>query len=377
MRFLHTSDWHLGRVLEQHHLTDDQSHVLDQLVALVKERKLDAVLVSGDIYDRGVPPPEAVDLLNDVVSRLALELRVPVIIIAGNHDSRQRLGFGAKILERGRLHMFGAGAPKVPFVDLTDAHGPVRFYALPYAEPAEWREALGDEAVRDHQAGFARYIKDVRAAHPKGVRSVLLAHCFAAGGRESESERPLMLGGGGQVDAALFDSFDYTALGHLHRPQQVGKAYYSGSLLKYSKSEADHDKSVNIVEMDAVGACRVEKVRLAPRRDLRVITGLFEDLMKGSPTQDYIHAVLLDTGPVLDVANRLRQLYPNLISMVRPEVKTSGTHLEAAAMARMGDDQLFAAFFEETTGQKPDEGLMGVFRTAAEAARRADEEEPS
>jgi exonuclease SbcD len=377
MRFLHTSDWHLGRILEQHHLTDDQHHVLDQLVALAKDRKVDAVLVSGDVYDRGVPPPEAVDLLNDVVSRLALDLRVPVIIIAGNHDSRQRLGFGAKILERGRLYMFGTAAPTAPFVDLTDAYGSVRFYALPYAEPAEWREALGDEAIRDHQAGFARYIKDVRTAHPKGLRSVLLAHCFAAGGRESESERPLMLGGGGQVDAALFDSFDYTALGHLHRPQRVGKAWYSGSLLKYSKSEADHDKSVNIVEMDAEGACQVERVRLAPKRDLRVVAGLFEDLMKGSPSQDYIHVVLRDTGPVLDSVNRLRQLYPNLISLERPEVKSSGSRLEAAAMARMSDDQLFAAFFEQTTGQKPNEGQMGVFRTAAEAARRAGDESPS
>ena len=377
MRFLHTSDWHLGHILEQKQLTDDQRHMLDQLVELVKERKLDAVLVSGDVYDRGVPPPEAVELLNDVVSRLALDLGVPVIIIAGNHDSRQRLGFGAKILERGRLHMFGAGAPAVPFVELNDAHGPVRFYALPYAEPAEWREVLGDEAVRDHQSGFARYITDVRAAHPKGLRSVLLAHCFATGGRESESERPLMLGGGGQVDAALFDSFNYTALGHLHRPQQVKKAWYSGSLLKYSKSEADHEKSVNIVEMDAAGACRVESVRLSPLHDLRVIEGSFEDLMKGTPSEDYIHAVLNNTEPVLDSWNRLLKVYPNLISLERPKIKAAGMRIEAAAMARMSDDQLFAAFYELTKSAKADEAMMRVFREAADAVRRDVAGEPS
>lgn len=373
MIFLHTSDWHLGRILEQHHLTDDQSHVLDQLVAVAKDRKVDVVLVSGDIYDRGVPPPEAVELLNDVVERLALDLKLPVIIIAGNHDSRQRLGFGARILERGRLHMFGAGEPAAPFVDLGDQHGPVRFYALPYAEPAEWREVLGDDAVRDHQAGFERYLRDIRAAHPKRLRSALLAHCFAVGGSVSESERPLVLGGGGQVDAGLFDPFDYTALGHLHRPQKVGKAWYSGSLLKYSKSEAGHAKSINIVEMDASGKCQVEKIKLSPRRDLRVIDGLFADLMKGAPSEDYVHAVLHNTEPVMDAMNRLRALYPNLISLERPEVRASGSRLEAAAMARMSDEQLFAAFFEQTTGQAPTEAMLGVFRTAAEGARRESE----
>lgn len=377
MRFIHTSDWHLGRILEQFHLTDDQGYVLDQIVALAIDRKVDAFLISGDVYDRGVPPPEAVELLSKFVSRMTLDLKIPVILIAGNHDSRERLGFGAKILERSHLHMFGAGEPKVPYVDLADAHGPVRFYALPYAEPAEWRQVLFDETIRDHEAGFKRYISDVQAAHPKGLRSVILAHCFAVGGEESESERPLMLGGGGQIDSALFDSFDYAALGHLHRPQRVGKAWYSGSLLKYSKSEAGHEKSVNVVDMDKTGACVVERIKLVPRRNLRVIDGLFEDLMMGEASDDYVYVVLRDTHPILDAANRLRSLYPFLLGLSRPEIRTEGTRLEAATMAKMSEDQLFEAFFTQVSGEKPNAELMQVFREAAGAVRSSIAENPS
>ncbi len=377
MRFIHTADWHLGRILEQFHLTDDQDYVLDQLIALAKDRKIDAFLISGDVYDRGIPPPEAVELLSKFVSRMTLDLKIPIILIAGNHDSRERLDFGAKILERSHLHMFGAGTPIVPYVELSDAHGPVRFYALPYAEPAEWRQVLSNNTIRDHKAGFEHYIAGIRAEHPKGLRSVILAHCFSIGGQESDSERPLMLGGGGQIESTLFDMFDYTALGHLHRPQQIGKAWYSGSLLKYSKSEVNHEKSVNVVDMDKTGACVVDRIKLEPRRDLRVIDGLFENLMFGEASDDYIHVVLRDAHPILDAANRLRSRYPLLLGLSRPEIQVAGTRLEASAMAKMSEDQLFEAFFTEMSGEKPNAELMQVFREAAGAVRSSMMENPS
>lgn len=376
MRFIHTSDWHLGRILDQFHLTEDQAHVLDQLIALAKDEKADAFVISGDVYDRGVPPPEAVELLDRFVSRVAFDLKIPVIVIAGNHDSRERLGFGAKLLQAGRLHMFGTAAAQAPFVELEDVHGKVRFYCLPYAEPAEWREALGDDAIRDHEAGLRHYIRDIQASHPKAARSVLLSHCFAAGGEKSESERPLMVGGGGTVDAGLFDPFDYTALGHLHRPQQAGKARYSGSILKYSTSEAAHAKSVCVVDMDKKGACKTQTRALSPRRDLRVITGMFDEVRQGTPSDDYVHVILRDKQPVMDSAGRLRAVYPNLLGVERPEERAGTGKTAAAVMAKMSEDELFRVFFEQVSGEKPDEASVKVFQDAVAAVRRAGEGRP-
>lgn len=367
MRLFHTSDWHLGRLLAQHHLTDDQAHVLDRLFLLAKDSKCEAFIISGDVYDRGVPPPEAVGLLSEFLSRLALDLRIPVLIIAGNHDSRERIGFGAPLLRRANLYVFGPPAEAVPFVDLQDAHGLVRFYAVPYAEPFEWREVLKDESVRDHQSGFARKLGDVVASHPEGLRSVLLAHCFAAGGEVSESERPIVVGGGGQVDAALFDSYNYAALGHLHRPQRVKNAWYSGSLLKYSKSEADHKKSICIIDMDAAGACSVERVPIVPWRDLRVVEGLFDELLKNDPSEDYIHIVLRDKARVMLAVERLRTVFPNLIGLEYPEESVGGGR--AAALSGLTEDQLFEAFYKEVLGEAPEPVHLEVYREAVKAVR--------
>jgi exonuclease SbcD len=367
MRFIHTSDWHLGRLLEQHHLIDDQAHVLDQLFLLAKDSECTAFLISGDIYDRGVPSPEAVELLSDFVSRLALDLGITVIMIAGNHDSRERLGFGAPLLRRANVHVFGPPISAVPFVDLEDAHGHVRFYALPYAEPVEWREVLKDESVRDHQSGFIRLLGSASIGHPKALRSVLLAHCFARGGQVSESERPLVVGGGGQVDAALFDSYSYTALGHLHRPQRVKSAWYSGSLLKYSKSEADHQKSVFIIDMDAAGACSVEPVSIVPRRDLRVVEGLFDELLKNDLSEDYIHIVLLDKARVMLAAERLRTVFPNFIGLEHPEESVGVSR--AVTLSGLTEDQLFEAFYKEVLGEAPEPAHLEVYHEAVKTVR--------
>jgi len=374
MRFIHTSDWHLGRVLDQFHLTEDQAHVLDQLATLAKDEKAEAFLVSGDIYDRAVPPPEAVELLNDFVSHVTLDLKIPIIVIAGNHDSRERLGFGAKILQYGQLYMFGTALPQTPYVDLEDTHGKVRFYCLPYAEPAEWREILGDANIRDHNAGYQRYVGDIRAAHPEGMRSVLLTHCFAAGAEKTDSERPLIVGGGGLVDPGLFDGFNYLALGHLHKPQSIGNAHYSGSILKYSTSEAGHEKSVCVVEMDETGVCKVETRKFSPRRDLKVIEGLFDDILNGTPSEDYIHVILRDKQPILDAAGRLRRTYPNLLGIERPEERLGDGREESAAMEKMSEDEIFQVFFERVSGEKPEESIIRAFRDAVTAVRRSEGE---
>jgi len=352
LRFLHTADWHLGRLFHARSLIEDQAHVLDQFVALVREVRPDAVLIAGDVYDRAVPPPDAVALLDDVLARIVVGERVPVVMIAGNHDSAQRLDFGARLMTGQGLHVAGRVGAQASSVTLHDAHGEVRIYALPYAEPAAVRDALGLE-LPSHEAALGAQLAAIRATHPAGVRSVAVAHAFVVGGAASESERPLSVGGSGAVAAGVFDGFDYVALGHLHRPQTLGtNVHYSGSLLKYSLSEAGHAKSVSLVELDGAGVARIEPIALKPRHDLRLLRGDLATLIAQAATDpyrdDYVHAVLTDTGALLDPMARLRQAYPNALAMERAVLARSGSASEAGRRLRELDTgALFASFFRE------------------------------
>lgn len=352
MRFLHTADWHLGRLFHARSLLEDQAHVLDQFVALVRDVRPDAVLIAGDVYDRAVPPPEAVALLDDVLARIVLEAGVPVVMIAGNHDSAQRLDFGARLLAGRGLHVAGRNGSDAASVTLRDAHGEVRVYALPYAEPAAVRDALGVE-VASHEAAMRAQLDVIRAAHPAGARSVVVGHAFVVGGAVSESERPLSVGGSGAVAAELFQGFDFVALGHLHRPQTIGgRIHYAGSLLKYSLSEADHLKTVSLVELGAHGGVRIEPMALQPRRDLRILKGELAELIAagaGDPRRDdYVYAVLTDTGALLDPMARLREAYPHALAIERAILARTGQASEAGRQLRELDTgSLFANFFRE------------------------------
>jgi len=357
MRFLHTADWHLGRVFHGVHLTEDQAHLLAQLVELARDARCDAVIVAGDVYDRAIPPAEAVDLLDATLCKLVLDLKVPTIVIAGNHDSSRRVGFAGRVLRHQGLHMAGEVAAHAQPIALQDDAGSIHVYPLPYAEPAVVRQHLGDAEIHTHQEALAAQLEDIRRRHPKGERSIVVAHCFVSGGRASESERPLSVGGAEAVEPACFDGFDYVALGHLHRPQASGeRIHYSGSLMKYSFSEADHRKAVNIVEMDARGACSVERVRLAPARDVRCVSGLMREVLEAaadSPdADDYLMVTLLDSGPILDAMGRLREVYPNALHIERPAL-LARAEADAARpdQRKLSDAELFAAFFSQVTGE--------------------------
>lgn len=380
MRFLHTSDWHLGRILHGRSLIEDQAHVLDRFVDLVRDARPDAVLIAGDVYDRAVPPAEAVELLDDTLSRIVLGQGVPVLVIAGNHDSPERLGFGARLLaERGLTIVGRVDAPRA--VAFEDDWGRVVVHPLPYAEPALVRDAFGDD-VADHEAALATLLGRVRAAHPAGARSIVMAHAFVAGGAESDSERPLSVGGSAVVDAGLFDGFDYVALGHLHRPQRVGADHvrYAGSLLKYSTSEAGHAKSVSLVELRAPGERTVEEIALAPLRDLRVLTGPLDALLASAATdparEDYVFARLTDRGALLDPMARLREAWPNVLGCERTVLSVAGDGAGARGRARELDTRaLFGDFFREVTGEALDDAqtaaLDEVLEELAREAREA------
>jgi DNA repair protein SbcD/Mre11 len=363
MRFLHTSDWHLGKTLCNANLLDDQAHALDQVVAMVRETRAEALVVAGDLYDRAVPPKEAVALLDETLDRLVRGCGVPVLIIAGNHDSPERLGFASGFLGSQNLHLAGPLDPDPEPVVI----GRVAFHLLPYADPAMARFALDDADLRTHQDVLSAQLARARRRHPGGHRFVAVAHAFVTGGSVSDSEMGLSIGGTGEVDAALFEPCDYAALGHLHRPQEAGQAHvrYAGSLLKYSASETGHVKALTLVELPEHGPVRTEPLPLTPRRDLRRIRGCFADLMKGplGPSEDYLFLDLLDDGPVLDAMARLRQIYPNILGIQPASAAPAPTEDTIDIRSRELDpDLLFRSFFQEVQGRSMNDDESAVFQ---------------
>jgi len=366
MRFLHTSDWHLGKTLCNANLLEDQAHALDQAHAMVKDAKPAAFVIAGDIYDRAVPPKEAVALLNEFLGRVAGELKVPVLMIAGNHDSPERLGFAADFLEPQGLHMAGPLVAEPQPVVIGEA----AFHLMPYADPASARFAFQDESLRSHQDVLNAQLSRAWGHHPQSKRFVAVAHAFVAGGLCSESELGLAVGGSGEVDAKLFEPADYAALGHLHRPQDAGFAHvrYSGSLLKYSASEASHVKAITLVELPAEGKARTEPMPFTPRRDLRRLRGAFETLLQ-EPTgnrEDYLFVELTDSGPVLDAMARLRRLYPNILGIQTAlESNTEDSAPLHSDPRNLDPESLFQAFIKESTGQELTEEESLIFHEVA------------
>ncbi|MEX5284910.1 exonuclease SbcCD subunit D [Selenomonas sputigena] len=384
MRFIHTADWHLGRLFFGRHLTDDQAHVLDELVRLAKDACAEAVVIAGDIYDRAVPPVEAVELFDDTLSRLLLEEKLKVIYIAGNHDSAARLGFGSRLLAGGGVFVAGQLQADAPPIILDDAHGKVAFSLLPYMEPATVRFAYGEAAQElmgfDEATSFT--VARAAALVPERCRSVAVAHAFIAGGASSDSERPLSVGGSDSVSPACFAPFSYTALGHLHAPQRAGaeNIRYSGSLMKYSFSEAGQRKGVTIVDLAADGTVSVEEVPLAAPHDLAVVRGTLEEILgdreRFPKSEDYIAVELMDEGPVLDANGKLRAVYPNLLQVTRPGLMEQAGILREQGREKLGrpDDVLFSEFFADMTGKKLDEAQEKALHEALAELLREERE---
>ena len=381
MRFLHTADWHLGRSFYNVSLIDDQTHVLNQLVDLVRETKPNALLVAGDIYDRAIPPTEAVKLLDETLCRLILELKVLVIIIAGNHDNPLRLEFAARLMETHRLHVFGSLSGRIQAIDMFDEWGRVSFYPMPYAEPSQISEYLRGEHATSHEDALRQWIAVVKKNLIPESRTVLINHAFVVGGEESESERPLYVGGTDTISAACFDGFNYIALGHLHRPQCLGQnqhIHYSGSLLKYSFSEASHTKCVKLVEIDANGVCEVESISLTPRRDVRCIDGTIDDLLKGTvdigKRDDYVQVRLLDKGAVFDAMGRLRDVFPNLVNIDHAGIMGDGVNAPHVDHRKREMLSLFDDFYEFATGEALTEEQRLAFATVVNRLRQDERE---
>ena len=325
MRFLHLSDLHLGKRVCEFSMLDDQRYILEQILSLLDSHPVDAVLLAGDLYDKPVPPAEAVRLLDWFLTELS-HRELPVFAISGNHDSADRVAFGSALLAESRVYVSPVFSGPPEPITLTDAHGPVDLYLLPFLKPTMVRHVWPDAPIESYNDALA-CVLDHCSPDP-ARRSVLVAHQFVAGAASCESEEP-SVGGIDWVDAALFDKFDYVALGHLHSPQKVGRdtLRYCGTPLKYSFSEASQHKSVTFVELDEKGSVTIATEPLVPRHDLRELRGSYMELTdrrnyEGNAVDDYLHITLTDEQDVPDALARLRVIYPNLMRLDYDNLRT-------------------------------------------------------
>ncbi|ABS26347.1 nuclease SbcCD, D subunit [Anaeromyxobacter sp. Fw109-5] len=375
LRILHTSDWHLGRALHEESLLEDQAWALERLREVLREARPDALLIAGDVFDRAVPPAEAVSLLDDFLNQVAA-LGVPLVAIAGNHDSAERLAFGARLVEARGVHLRGTHARSAEPVEIP---GKGFIYPVPYLDPEVVRGAEGDETLRGHAAATERVLVRVRAdAAARPLPTVLVAHAFVQGAAESpDSERPLAVGGSACVPAAALAGFDYVALGHLHAPQEVAPGMrYSGSLLKYSFGEAGHEKGVVLAEVER-GATRIERVPLGARRDVVRLEGTLDELLRRRDLAPFeralVEVTLADEGYVFDAKNRLQARFAHVLNVLRKDLEGGGDGTFASRVDGAGGDdlKLFEAFFETVAGATPGPEHREVFAGAlAEIARK-------
>jgi len=411
MKFLHTADLHIGKKLFELSLIEDQKYILSQIADIAVTRKVDAVVIAGDVYDRAVPSTEAVTLLDDFLTGLQ-EHGIPVIMISGNHDSPERVAFADAILEKQGLYIAGNYQQPLKTVVLEDAFGPVHFVCMPFVKPAVVEaQARGEEGVQGNENSgkeveeaaqdpgikfrdSAAAVEHMLASQPMTLslrqRYVLVTHYFVTGVQGenpelSDSETDVNVGGLDSVPASYFRSFSYVALGHIHKPQDVNtgsercKVSYSGSPLKYSFSEALGEKSVNVVELDGSGVASVKKCPLKPLREMRCLKGKLADLMSPSVLEenreirnDYLQITLTDTEELIDPIGTLRSVYPNVLQLILEKNKSreEGEYSGAVTVEQKSTAELFAEFYEMLKGEPLDEYRRAVVsETAAEVER--------
>jgi len=385
MRFLHTADWHLGRIFYGQYLTDDQAHVLEhQFFTILKEEKIDGILLAGDVFDRAVPPIEAIELWDSIITRLAMDFKVPLFVVSGNHDGAERLEVGRSMLGQSGIHIWGSPHHALQPFEFEGADGRVAICPMPFSEPRRIGDALGlnsseskpvdpdmtddtlfsyvddkaQEAValnlHNYDQMYQAWSDYLYKQVPKQMRSIAISHAFVMGGEVGGSERTLSVGGSEQVSPHVFKNFHYTALGHLHGPQRMGADHirYSGSPLKYSFDEHEQKKSFTIIDMDTNGKVDISTIPVEAKRDVVILEGYFEDLLNNTALQtkhkdDYVQARLLDTMPIMDGMAKLRQVYHRCMTIeLAGRIATPVVDMGDAVFKELNERELFNQFAE-------------------------------
>ncbi len=374
MRILHTADWHLGKIFHEHSLLEDQRLILDRILEHIQTTEYDIMLIAGDIHDRAIPPAEAVSLLSEFLRKLrGSHPDLKVFIIPGNHDSARRLAYGDEIFALSGIHFHTDPLAVDRPVTIGPADDPVNIYGIPFLFPGTYSDHAreGEAPRRGHDQVTAQALEKINAVKNDAEWNVLVAHLFTVGGQESESERTYV-GTAGHVPASIFDGFDYTALGHLHKPQRVrDNVWYSGSPMKYSFSEAEHAKGLLSIELkrDGAGAktIQVERVPLEPARDMRRLKGAFEEFLNGTAfdeyVNDYLEIELTDDDIVMNPAGLLNKKFPFLLAVRQQAARKQTSGLAGRKSAGgVNPEQDFAAFYEYLHGEKPAGGELQLFR---------------
>ena len=391
MRFLHTADWHLGRIFYGQYLTEDQAHVLEhQFFSILKDEKIDGILLAGDVFDRAVPPIEAIELWDSIITRLAMDYKVPLFVVSGNHDGAERLEVGRSMLSESGIHIWGSPHHALRPFEFESSDGKVAICPMPFSEPRCIGDVLGfsknesklvdtditegslftyvdtneqeTDALNLHNYDqmYQAWSDHLRNQVPKGMRSIAISHAFVMGGEVGGSERTLSVGGSEQVSPHVFKDFHYTALGHLHGPQRMGADYirYSGSPLKYSFDEHMQKKSFTIIDMDTKGNVDISTIPVEPKRDVVILEGYFEDLLNNKELQakhkdDYVQARLLDTMPIMDGMAKLRQVYNRCMTIdLVGRVAAPMADMGDAVFKELNERELFNQF-AETVWKEP------------------------
>lgn len=375
MRFFHLADLHLGKRLGNISLIPDQEYILEQILALIKEYRPQALLLAGDIYDRSTPSTDAVKIFDDFLTALAKE-KLPVLIISGNHDSPERLDFGSRIMEDQQIYIEGSFEGGVKEVELTDEYGSVFFHLLPFVRPSAVRPFFPEEQLPTYDTAVRHILQ--QAPKREGCRKVLIAHQFVTAGSlapiKSDSEQ-VNVGGLDNIDASAFDGYHYTALGHIHKPQTIGgeNLRYAGSLLKYSFSEAMHEKSMPMIDMDKDGSITTTLLPLKPLHDTRKIKGPLEKLLskevaEAGDRMDYLHITLTDEEDPVDPLTSLRNVYPNVLKLeiANSRSKQQENICAAAPEESKTPSEMFRDFYMLQHNTEPDEKKMKVVQNIFE-----------
>ncbi|EKO3973403.1 exonuclease SbcCD subunit D [Vibrio fluvialis] len=379
MKFLHTSDWHLGRQFHNVSLLEDQRNVLKQLIDYLKNNAVDAVIVAGDVYDRSVPPTVAIELLDEVVSSICTDLNIPMIMIPGNHDGARRLGFAAKQMKGAGLHIISDFEQMMtPVVLKSELAGDVAFYGMPYNDPEQVRHHY-QNSVTTHDEAHQFLCECIKAQRDTSQRHVLISHCFVDGAMESDSERPLSIGGSDRVNHEHFADFDYVALGHLHQPQKKGEEHirYSGSLMKYSFSEQHQKKGMTLVELNDAGFVAAEHIPLSAPHDMRIIEGELDQLLEQGKTDpsahDYLLVRLHDKHAILDPMEKLRKVYPNVLHLEKPGMLIGVDQEMGRARLARGELDMFRDFFLEAKQEPLSEQQESAMAEVIQSLKQAEQ----
>lgn len=356
MRLIHLSDLHIGKRVNEFSMIEDQEYILTKIINVVDNEKPDGVIIAGDVYDKTVPSAEAVQLFDDFLARLA-ERNLPVFVISGNHDSAERIAFGGRLMNSSGVHMSPVFDGNITPIKFEDEYGVLNIYMLPFIKPAYVRRFYPEVEIESHNDAVKTVISSMAVDTSK--RNVLICHQFVTGATCCESEE-LSVGGLDNVDASVFDEFDYVALGHIHGPQKILRetVRYSGTPLKYSFSEANHKKSVTVVELTKKGEVDIRTIPIVPKRDMREIKGSYLEITakehyKDTNTDDYMHITLTDEEDILDAIGKIRVIYPNIMKLDYDNKRTRMSTVVTGAeqVEQKSPLELFEEFYEKQNNQ--------------------------